>query len=434
MKKFIFVPDKTSPLIFMDLSFQVGATLNPKGKSGLGALTAEMLLRGTRKKKASVLHEALEMLGVEVYVSQGMESTHIRAEVLKENLKPFLKIFKEIISTPSFSDTELKKVKNQLKAVLKSELSSDRKIANRRFQEYLLFSHPYGQMPYGNMKSIDAITRNDIKKFYKDYFTATVALFSITGNLSKEKMKEVGEFLISSLPKTSFTPKIIPEPSIPKGRNLLILDKKDCSQTRILMAAKGISQKHPDYHAMEIASHAFGGSSFSAWMMREIREKRGWTYGAYADYFYYKQPLYYKMWTTPSNKDTLGTVQLMLQLFEKAAKKGISKRDFDFAKKSLLNQYAFSQDTPKKRLYKKVEEALLELPKNFHKDYQKNLKNQNYKKIQGAIKRNFDSKNLFICILGTSKYWMKEVSNEKSLGLSNIKRNSYEKEAEALLL
>ena len=416
----------------MDLSFKVGATANPKGQSGLGAIATEMLLRGTKKKKAAKFHEALEMLGAELYVSQGMESTHIRAEVLKENLNPFLKLFKEMISSPSFSEIELKKVKTQLKAALQSELGSDRKIVNRRLREYLLFSHPYGQMPYGNTKSIDSITRSDVQNFYKSCFVNDNFLFSITGDLGKEKMQEVGKLLTSSLPKTSFSPKLIEEPSIPKGRNLLVLDKKNCSQTRILMAAKGINQEHPDHHAMEIASHAFGGSSFSAWMMREIREKRGWTYGAYADYFYYKQPLYYKMWATPSNKDTLGCVKLMLQLFEKASKKAISKVDFDFAKKSLLNQYAFSQDSSKKRLYKKVEELLLDLPKDFHKKYRATLQKQSYKKVQEAIKRNFNSENIFICILGTSGHWLKEISSDKSLRLKKIKKIPHEWEASAL--
>ena len=432
MKKFIFVPDKTSPLIFIDLSFKTGSIFNPKGKNSLCALTVDMLLRGTKKKKASKFHEILEILGAEIHASQSIESTHIRGEVLKENLKPFLELFIEMISQPDFSSDELGKAKKQLKAALKNELSSDGKIANRRLQEYLFYSHPYGQLPRGNISSIDSITREDLKKFHANYLSANAALLSITGNLSRAKMQEIGNYLISGLPKAPFTAKKVISPTIPKGHNLLILNKKDCSQSRIFIASKGITQKHPEYHALDIASHAFGGSSFSAWMMQEIREKRGWSYGAYSSYFYYKQPLYYKMWTTPSNKNTAGALSLMLDLLEKLNKKGFTKDEFEFAKKSLINQNAFSLDTPKKKMYRKVEEILFDLPSNYYKEYRNNLKKQSYKRVQDAIRRNFDVENLFIVILGTSNTWKKEVLSIKKLKLNKVKSVSYEKEASPL--
>lgn len=403
--KLILIPDASTQLVFVDLAFKVGSVLDPPGKSGLASLTTSMLLRGTKRKSAKEFHEQLDELGADIYLGKYMESIRIVGEVLVENLDPFFDLLCEMVSEPAFSEEEFQKLLAQTRSSLQDELGSDGGIAERRFQEYLLEGHPYGRITSGSLASIARISVADLRRFYEENLCVEAAVFAATGNFKKEKMEGLARRLLDGLPSRDFTRSEVKAPHFPPGRRLLIVEKPDRTQSQIYIGGAGAGYLNPDYYALLIGNHVFGGGSFSAWLMKEVREKRGWAYGAYASFRTAREPLYFMMTTTPSNKDTAPAVLLMLELFEKFAKKGVTKAEFDFAKKSLVNQTAFQQDTPKKRLNNKVSEELLGLPAGFYDRFQGNLRKVTYGNVQSAIRRQFRPEDLFVMVLGTSASW-----------------------------
>lgn len=416
MKKYkILLQPNSSALIYVNVSFKIGSIYDPSKKNGLASLTLSMLLRGTKKHSYKKFHEKLDTLGAEIGLGKNMESLSIYAVTLSNHLDIFLSLLKEMLSQPAFIPEELKKIKRQYKSAMQDELGDDREIAERRFQEYFLQNHPYGKITSGNPESLDNITIKDVRSFYKTYFSSQVAVFSATGNFKRREMEQKARSLLQALPSKPVQTIHAPPTSIDNGGCALILEKPNCTQSQVYIGAKGLGRTNPDYLAATIANQIFGGSSLGAQLMKEIREKRGWSYGAYGYFRSAKNPLYYNMHTTPSNENTIGAIELMLKLYEKFAKKGITKSEFQFAKKSLYNNSAFLQDTLRKRLNNKVSEEILELPKGFYDSYRKKLSAVTYIKVQSAIKRHWDPKNLFILVLGSSTLWRGKLKKIKRI-------------------
>ncbi len=395
----ILMPERNAPLVNIDLALFHGSLRDPAGKDGVASLTLSMLLRGTKKRDAKEFHRALDNLGAEIHLGKYRESLRIYGVVLADKLPAFLDLLEEMLTEPAFSEEEFRKVRDQLRSSFLDELGSDDDIADRRFQEYMLWGNPYGRITSGSLQTLDKITVGDLIEFHQTFFRSGDFVVGATGGFQKRFLENRIQKILGGLPKGSVDRLDCDGPSLKKGKRLLLLDKPGRSQAQILVGAPGVSFTHKDYFAMLVANHVFGGSSFSARLMKEVREKRGWSYGAYAWYRSGRKPLYFAMQSVPSNKDAVPALNLMLDLFHDYAKKGITKEEYGFAKKSLVNQSAFLQDTVRKRLDNKVTEIVMGLPKGFYDNYQKKLQALTYAKVQGAIRRCVDDSRIFALVL-----------------------------------
>lgn len=398
----ILLPEKNGPLVHFEFALRHGSLRDPEGKDGVASFTASMLLRGTQKRSAAEFHLALDNLGGEIHLGKYKESLRVNGMVLADKLEPFLDLLEEMLVEPAFREEEFAKVKEQVRSSLMDELGSDDEIADRRFQEYLLWGNAYGRMTSGSLETIDQIKVEDLKRFHKEFFRTEDFVVGASGGFDKKKLEKRIRGILSRLEAGSAGTLDVPAPEMKKGKTLLFLDKPGRSQAQITVGSTGVGFSDKDYFAMLIANHVFGGGSFSARLMKEVREKRGWSYGAYSWYRSGKKPLYFAMHSVPSNKDTVPALELMIELFRDYGKKGITKQEFAFAKQSLVNQAAFLQDTLRKRLDNKVTEAVMGLPDGFYDTYQKRMRRLTLANVQGAIRRKIDSGRLFALILGSS--------------------------------
>lgn len=399
--RMIFLPEKNGSLVHLEIALLSGSLRDPVGKEGVASLTLSMLLRGTQKKDSQAFHRALDNIGGEIHLGKYKESQRIYGVCLADKLPAFLDLIEEMLVEPAFSPQEFEKVREQMKSALLDELGSDDDIADRRFQEYMLWGNSYGRMTSGSIESLEKITVDDLRKFHADYFRSSDMVVGASGGFDEKKLSARMKAMLARLPSGSAGRVEALAPVFRPGKNLLFLDKPSRTQAQLYLGSPGVSFKNKDYFAMLIANHVFGGSSFSARLMKEVREKRGWSYGCYAFYRSGRQPLYLGMQAVPSNKDTIPALQLMISLFQDYGKAGITKSEFEFAKKSLVNQSAFLQDTVRKRLDNKVTEAVLDLPKGFYDQYQKRLARLTYPQVQGAIRRHVDPSKIFAVILGS---------------------------------
>lgn len=397
----IFLPEKRGPLVHLELAVTHGSLRDPVGKEGVASLTLSMLLRGTSKKSATEFHRALDNLGAEFHLGKYKESQRIYGICLSDKLPQFLDLLEEMLVEPAFSEEEFQKVRDQVRSSLMDELGSDDDIADRRFQEYMLWGNSYGRMTSGSIESLDRISVSDLREFHRTYFRSGDFVVGASGGFDKKNLEQRMKSMLGRLPEGSAGKLEGEGPKFASGKSLLFLDKPNRTQAQLYIGSPGISFHNKDYFAMLIANHVFGGSSFSARLMKEVREKRGWSYGCYSWFRSGKQPLYFGMHAVPSNKDALPALKLMLSLFQDYGKNGITKEEFNFAKQSLVSQSAFLQDSVRKRLDNKVTEAVLGLEKGYYDHYQKKLKSLTYAQVQGAIKRNVDPSKVFATVLGS---------------------------------
>lgn len=426
----IFFPEKNAPLVHLELALVNGSLRDPDGKEGVASLALSMLLRGTQRSPAARFHERLDALGAEISLGKYKESMRIHGLVLAEKLPAFLDLLEEMLTEPSFHEDEFKKLREQLRSSFMDELGADDEIADRRFQEYMLWGNVYGKMTSGSLQTLDQIHVSDLRAFHGKYFRSGDFVVGASGGFDRKFLEKRLRDMLGKLPGGAEGRMEAEGPTLRRGRGLLLLDKPDRTQAQILVGAPGISFDDKDYFSMLVANHVFGGGSFSARLMKEVREKRGWSYGAYSWYRSGRRPLYFAMQSVPSNKDAVPALELMTKLFRAYGAKGVTKDEYNFAKSSLVNQSAFLQDTARKRLDNKVTEAVLGLPKGFYDGYQKKLMSLTHARVQAAIRRHVDPSRMFAVMLGSADELMKGLGDLK--GYPKVWRRKFDEPAVSL--
>jgi len=185
------------------------------------------------------------------------------------------------------------------------------------------------------------------------------------------------------------------------GRRLVFVDKPERTQTQVLIGSLGTQPHDEDHHALSVANAIFGGT-FTSRLMREVRSKRGWSYGASARLGVDRHRQAFTMWTFPAATDAAACLALELDLLSTFVAKGITTRELSFIKRYLARSYAFEIDTAAKRMHQALDVELLDLPADYYSGYIAHVEGVTLETANGAVSRRLGAKDLLITVVGTA--------------------------------
>lgn len=417
-----FEKDSSLPRLNLHVAIKAGSVSDPQGKSGLTCFLTEMLLRGTKTRNKEQLNTALDQLGARLDAETRAESTLLRGAVLSSQLDAFLALLKEVLTEPSFPEKEIQKLKAETLSSLQEELGHDGTLASRRFSRFLFENHPYGNPILGTAKDISSITREDLLAHYRRLVRDELLLIVGSGDAEVERLSTWAKGIASQrahIHLTETDQKLIRTVTPPMNANKLrvqIIDKPERTQTQITGGQIGIRLTDADFIPLYVGNHAFGGSSFLATLMVEIRVKRGWSYGAGSSFRHGLQPRSWYFHLYPAAKDTPAALALSVQLVRELKEKGLKREAFEFAKQSLINNAGFMYNTPDKRVENILVEKTLQLPEGFLKSYGPKIEKVTLNEVNQAFKSFLKPEKMAISILGTAEQLKGPIA--KALGIS----------------
>jgi zinc protease len=345
----MMVPDPTVPMVFFRFVLPNGASRDPEGKEGLANITAELLMRGTQERSRDVFERTLEGLGASVSAGVGSDSVTLSGSVLSENWPKVATLLSEALQYPAWDEQGLKDLIEEVKADIVEARNHDRGLGRRFFNQGLYAGHPYARPVLGTTKSLDSITREDVQGFYRDWFASQGAIAALLGDFDAGAGSDLSK-VMGKLEGNRTDVEIRTNPSAPEGRTLWLIDKPERTQVQMHLGHLYRRPEGPEYAAAWVANEAFGGYGFGTRMMSEIREARGWSYGAYSPWSHFKDFSAWNMWVFPATKDAIPALTLMLEMLEALVADGITEDELNYARSSIVNSSAFYVDTPAKRL------------------------------------------------------------------------------------
>ncbi len=397
-----FVESSASlPLVSLSLSLRSGSLADPADKDGLSRITARMMRRGCKAMIATEIESAVDRLGGELGFDVGPSTISLHAQVIRRNLAPFIELVALILGTPTFDADELARLKRETVAELLEARDNDRALASRAFRRALFPKHPYGRGAAGQAASVEAITREDVLATYDRRFVRGDVVLGFAGAITEDEARKFGETLVAALHDGPRVETLLTDPTPPTGRHLFFIDKPERTQTQILMGALGTHPRDDDHHSLVAATAVFGGT-FTSRMMREIRSKRGWSYGTSARLSIEKKRHAFTMGAFPAAADCAPCVALELQLLEDFTRDGITARELAFIKNYLIRSHAFEIDTAPKRLGQTLEVELLDLPADYHTNYLDHVRGVTLEGANAAVQKRLSASNLIVIVVGTA--------------------------------
>lgn len=424
--EFDFEEDHSLPIVYLNLVVNVGTLNDPVNRLGLANFGAQMMLRGTEKRGKNDFFKALEQLGGVIEPEVKPEGTVFQTAVLSENLDKFLDLLTEAFTQPQITLFELRKLQKEIEGEILSEKGNDRRMVSYHFARFFYGTHPYGNPILGTQNTVSAITFKDMVEYFQNnYGKDTISVFG-TGDASQSKINSWYKHLTEKLAKihpNAKEPQSIAEANVPSGHRVLLVDKPGATQSQVLIGETGMRPENDGFYEVQLANQSFGGGSFQARMMQEIREKRGWSYGAYSTFKLGKTKRHFAMYLMPKTDDTVNAIKLTLQLFDDYVEKGITPTEFSFAKEGMYNKAPFSYDTSKKRLENATLEFLTDFPKDYTRNFANKIKDLSFNNVTAALKKNLNQKDLVLVLIGDAKRLKGEIA--KITGFENIVTKSH---------
>ena len=410
--------DPSVPMVWFQVVLPHGSAAEPTGKDGLANVTAELLLRGTMDRPRESFERALEGLGATVEASVDVDSIALTGSVLAENWPKAAALITEALQFPALREEDLSDLLDELKAELVDERNNDAWLARSFLARHLLGGTPYGRNILGTTASLGSITRDDVSAFYRTWFSNQGAVIGLLGAFDAGSGGDLAR-LAGQLPGNLPEAVEAPVAAAPVGRKLVFVDKPGRTQVQYVMGHLGPSPADPAYPATILANEAFGGGGFGAILMQEIREKRGWSYGAYSALKGHRDVQAVVINYFPANKDAVDCLKLGLELWEGVAAGGITTEQLEYARSSYLNSAAFITDTGAKRLSYEIRKRIIGFDPLAYLD---GIRAATLEEVQAAAQAFFHPKDVVIVVVGSTVKAPKKGSKaQPAAGLVDIK-------------
>ncbi len=389
------------PLVDLQLVARTGAQHDPAGKEGALNLALRTLRRGTRARNSREIDALIDRLGGEFGASADVSSATLHAAVIRRNLPAFLDLFEEFVTGATLPEAEVAQVRREMQADIVESRDDDRTLAGRHFRRTLFAGHPYGRPTQGTVAGLDAVTGDDALAAFRRTFSRDNVFFAAAGDVSLAELAAFSDRINPGLASGPSPTTTIEAPKPIRGRRLVIVDKPERSQTQIYIGNLGSQPRDRDQLALFVGNTIFGGT-FTARLMREIRSKRGLSYGASSRLGRDRARSSWSMSTFPAATDAARCISIQLSMLEGLLEKGVTAREVSSARAFITRGYAFERDTAAKRLGQLIEIDLLDLPKSYFDDYIERINAVTVDDVNAALRKRLSADNLLVTVVATA--------------------------------
>ena len=276
----VVVEDKRLPLISYRLAFPVGGAFDPPGLPGLTDLLAGLLPEGTVSKTSKEIADEVARMGASISAGANSDSTIVAASALATFNDPILDLMAEIVLEPSFPENEVELAKQNTKESLRQQRAQPSFLASEMVSRVMFGDHPYSLVA-PTPESIDRSSREEFVKFHRNKLVPNNAVFIVVGDVKYEQILKRIESLFSTWEKGEELVANFPAPPVRTKRTAYFVDRPGSAQSNIVIANSGITRTSPDYFPMMLM-HTVLGANASSRLFMNLREEKGYTYGAYS--------------------------------------------------------------------------------------------------------------------------------------------------------
>jgi zinc protease len=220
-------------------------------------------------------------MGASLSAGANSDYTIVAASALAHFNDPVLDLLAEVALEPSFPEHEVELAKQNTKESLRQQRAQPSFLATEMVSRVMFGDHPYALVA-PTPESIDRSTREEFVKFHRAKLVPNNAVFIVVGDVRYEDILNRVESLFSTWERGEDVVANFPAPPVRTQRTGYLVDRPGSAQSNIVIANSGITRTSPDYFPMMLM-HTVLGANASSRLFMNLREEKGYTYGAYSN-------------------------------------------------------------------------------------------------------------------------------------------------------
>ena len=405
-----------APLVYFYIDMEGGHLLeaNKKVATGTAMMVASMMGEGTEKLTTEEFSRELDKLGSRISFNSGTMNSSVFVSCLADKVDETLALLKDALFAPRFDEKDFKRIKEQILEGLKQQKSNPSVMANKAWGKIMYEGTILEEYYYGNYKSLSKIDLDDVKSFYNSYYSPNISTLVVSGDITKEDAISKLSFL-KEWENTNVVIPQMPELKMPEKTTVYLVDKPYASQSTVYAGHPGPKYDYNgDYFKAGVMNFSLGGA-FNSRINLNLREDKGYTYGARSSFGGNKQYGVYRFSSEIKKEATDSAISELMMEINTFTKDGITQEELDFTKSSITLSEALDYETPFDKLNFLSSIVENNLPKDYTKQQADMINAMTVSDINAVASQMLNPDNMVIIVVGHA-YKIREGLNKLGYG------------------
>jgi len=401
--RLVTAPVEKLPVVTVLVVVDAGSANDPPGKEGVAALTAATLLEGTSRLSGSELAETFERLGTSVDSGADWDSAFAKITMLSERLDDAVSLLGQVLSEPSFPDREVERLKAERLAEILQLETEPRGLADEKFSEFLYAAESrYSKPDEGSAESVSALSRADVEQFYRARYRTESTTVIIAGDVSLENVRALVEKAFSGWVSGATLDQQLTATARTSLKSVHIIDKQNAPQSELRVGHVGLPRKNPDFFPTLVMNAVLGGL-FGSRINLNLREARGYTYGASSYYDWRRGPGPFVVSTAVQSEVTAPALREIFLELERMRRDLISEDELSLARDYLDGVFPIRYETTAAIASALASLVIYGLPADYYDTYRNRVRSVSVEDVLQAARAHLHPSELQTVVVGDAK-------------------------------
>lgn len=313
----------------------VGGRFETDKNKGAAHFLEHILFKGSKKYNCQQIKESIEGIGGSLNAFTSEEQTCYYAKIPAKHKVATFDVLSDMVLSPIIAGKDVDKERSVILEEIKMYKDLPQYYVMELFDELLWPNHPLGKGLAGSVKSVTAISRNDLKSFHSTFYVPENIVVAASGRMDTDGFVKMVEKKLGAMNKNTI-------PSYEKFEtsqfeNKINFKDKDTEQTHLILGTHGFDEFNKDRYILNLLSIILGGN-MSSRLFIEVREKKGLAYSISSSSKSLHDTGAFYVRAGIDGKNITDTVSIILKEFDKIKKKEIGRDEFERAREFLLGQ------------------------------------------------------------------------------------------------
>ena len=391
-----------TPTTSVLLKIPAGHYYNAKNTAGTAGLVASMLKESTTERSAEEMSKALQKLGSSIYISAGNLYLNINISSLTKNLEATLTLVNEQLRAPAFLESEFERLKsNAIQGTLNNRKDAGY-LASTAYRQLLNADNIAAMPSSGNEKSLTNISLDDVKAFYQQQVKPFGGQLIAVSDLGQAELTKSLSILEDWEGKAVDLNLSLPEGDGKMGV-IYLVNKDDAAQSAIRIGKRSMTEDITgEYYKSSLMNFALGGA-FNSRINLNLREDKGYTYGARSYFNGGKLSGYYTATAEVRADATDKSIVEFINEIKDYSERGITDDELMFMRNSINQKDALKYETPRAKLAFLAQILEHDLTPDFVRQRAEIVTNITKAEINALAKKHLAVDDMLMVVVGDAK-------------------------------
>lgn len=403
----IVVEDSRLPLVSYRLALRTGDAHDPADLPGLMDMLTGLLTEGTESRTSREIADEVARLGATLQAGANSDYTTVAASALSSFGDEILELLADVALRPVFPPSEVELTKQNTKESLKQQRAQPSFLAGEMVARVMFGDHPY-HVTRPTPDSIDATTRERLVEFHRATFVANNAVLFVAGDVKQDSVLQQVDRLFGAWQPGTTTGDDFPAPPVRTSRAAYVVDRPGSAQANIIIANAGITRTSADYFPL-LLMHTVLGANASSRLFMNLREEKGYTYGAYSSLDARRTAGTFRATAEVRTAVTGDSLEEFFYELNRIRNEPVSAKEIDDAKSYLTGVFPLRLETQEGMVDQLLQIKMFGLPDGYLETYRNRIQAVTVSQIQEVAKKYVRPDEAAIVIVGDGAQLLEQV-------------------------